>query len=126
MKQHFCPFLSSINLIEWVYFLLIPCCEYPKDFKVPNKLVVVTCSSFRSPKEIPPDISTVAVSGTRNTFHPKLSKNVASWAWPVVLPPQGPPVRTNWKNKENKKFESNRIKHKPHVTLESCFVASNM
>merc|ERR1711971_1391593 len=38
---------------------------------------------------------TVAVSGTRNTFHPRLSKKVASWACPVVLPPQGPPVSTS-------------------------------
>ena len=55
-----------------------------------------TCSSLRSPKAIPPDMRTVAVSGTRNTFQPRLSKKVASWAWPVVLPPQGPPVRTSW------------------------------
>ena len=54
-----------------------------------------TCSSLSSPKEIPPDMRTVAVSGTLNTFHPRLSKNVARWAWPVVLPPQGPPVKTS-------------------------------
>merc|ERR1712128_140027 len=38
---------------------------------------------------------TVAVSGTRNTFQPRLSKKVARCAWPVVLPPQGPPVSTS-------------------------------
>merc|ERR550519_1656734 len=54
-----------------------------------------TCSSLSSPKEIPPDMRTVAVSGTLNTFHPRLSKKVASWACPVVLPPQGPPVSTS-------------------------------
>ena len=54
-----------------------------------------TCSSLSSPKLIPPDMRTVAVSGTRKTFQPRLSKNVARWAWPVVFPPHGPPVRTN-------------------------------
>ena len=64
-----------------------------------------------SPKEMPPDMRTVAVSGTLNTFHPvighdedagrkvnhipRLSKKVARCAWPVVLPPQGPPVSTS-------------------------------
>merc|ERR1712180_514174 len=54
-----------------------------------------TCSSLSSPKEMPPDMRTVAVSGTLNTFHPRLSKKVARCAWPVVLPPQGPPVSTS-------------------------------
>ena len=38
------------------------------------------CSSFNSPKAMPPDINTVAVSGTLNTFHPKFSKKVANLA----------------------------------------------
>ena len=83
-----------------------------------------TCSWFNSPNAIPPDINTVAVSGTRKTykirrylmsifwshlnqwfsnlemapiytFHPMLSKNVANFDWPVVFPPQGPPVKTS-------------------------------
>ena len=54
-----------------------------------------TCSVLRSPKDIPPDISTVAVSGTRYTFQPRFSKYVASLACAVVLPPHGPPVNTS-------------------------------
>merc|ERR1719234_1169785 len=81
----------------WVHFLAIE--KY-----VSSRAIMVatrcswkssTCSSLSSPKEIPPDMRTVAVSGTRNTFHPRLSKKVASWACPVVLPPQGPPVSTS-------------------------------
>jgi len=55
----------------------------------------MTCAWLRSPKAMPPDIRTVAVSGTLKTFHPKFSKNVASVDCPVVFPPQGPPVKTN-------------------------------
>lgn len=36
---------------------------------------------------------TVAVSGTRYTFHPRFSKNVDRRACDVVLPPQGPAIR---------------------------------
>ena len=38
----------------------------------------------------------MAVSGTRYTFQPKFSKKVESLAWPVVLPPHGPPVNTSF------------------------------
>ena len=34
-------------------------------------VITFTCSSLSSPKEIPPDMRTVAVSGTLNTFHPE-------------------------------------------------------
>ena len=65
-------------------------CSEPRDL-----ISSPTCSSLSSPKEMPPDIRTVAVSGTLNTFQPRLSKKVARWACPVVFPPQGPPVSTS-------------------------------
>ena len=40
----------------------------------------LTCSGVRSPNEMPPDMRTVAVSGTLNTFQPRFSKKVASLA----------------------------------------------
>ena len=43
------------------------------------------CSSLSSPKAIPPDMSTVAVSGTLKTFQPMLSKKVASFAYKQVV-----------------------------------------
>ena len=69
--------------------------------------------SGNSAKFTPPPKSTVAVSGTLSkyfsplipqkcsqphlyTFQPRFSKKVESLAWPVVLPPHGPPVSTSF------------------------------
>ena len=53
-----------------------------------------TCAAVTSCREKPPWNSMVGVSGTVKTRNPRLSRRSAMRDIAVVLPPQGPPVRT--------------------------------